>query len=125
MEVATHSLVAQKSVARTNWCGGPYDIGSVATICRCSSCRTARSNPVEGTPAQILRIEDAGEYLSAEAATLDGADGGTREIKAMRRAAGQFDQYVQLNKKIPPEILTSISASTMASPCRRHAAHCR
>jgi ATP-dependent Lon protease len=34
-----------------------------------------------------------------------------REIEALRRAVTQqFDQYVKLNKKIPPEILTSISS---------------
>jgi ATP-dependent Lon protease len=33
------------------------------------------------------------------------------EIEALRRAVmQQFDQYVKLNKKIPPEILTSISS---------------
>jgi ATP-dependent Lon protease len=33
------------------------------------------------------------------------------EIEAVRRAVvSQFDQYVKLNKKIPPEILTSISS---------------
>ncbi len=36
---------------------------------------------------------------------------GTNEIEAVRRAViSQFDQYVKLNKKIPPEILTSISS---------------
>jgi ATP-dependent Lon protease len=35
----------------------------------------------------------------------------TNDIEALRRAViGQFDQYVKLNKKIPPEILTSISS---------------
>jgi len=34
----------------------------------------------------------------------------TAEIEAMRRTlVAQFDQYVKLNKKIPPEILTSLS----------------
>jgi ATP-dependent Lon protease len=33
------------------------------------------------------------------------------EVEALRRAVmQQFDQYVKLNKKIPPEILTSISS---------------
>ena len=37
-------------------------------------------------------------------------ESGAHEIEAMRRALlGQFDQYVKLNKKIPPEILTSMS----------------
>jgi ATP-dependent Lon protease len=34
----------------------------------------------------------------------------THEVEAMRRAIiAQFDQYVKLNKKIPPEILTSLA----------------
>ena len=38
----------------------------------------------------------------------DAAD--NHEVEAMRRATlAQFDQYVKLNKKIPPEILTSLS----------------
>jgi ATP-dependent Lon protease len=37
--------------------------------------------------------------------------GDPTEVEAVRRAVvGQFDQYVKLNKKIPPEILTSISS---------------
>jgi ATP-dependent Lon protease len=49
------------------------------------------------------------------------------EVEALRRAVmQQFDQYVKLNKKIPPEILTSISsiddpgrlADTIARTCR-------
>ena len=36
--------------------------------------------------------------------------GEAHEVEAMRRALlAQFDQYVKLNKKIPPEILTSMS----------------
>src|SRR5438445_12996272 len=39
------------------------------------------------------------------------ADIKAAEIEALRRAVmQQFDQYVKLNKKIPPEILTSISS---------------
>jgi ATP-dependent Lon protease len=38
------------------------------------------------------------------------AGDGSSEIEALRRAVmQQFDQYVKLNKKIPPEILTSIA----------------
>jgi ATP-dependent Lon protease len=37
--------------------------------------------------------------------------GKASEVEALRRAVmQQFDQYVKLNKKIPPEILTSISS---------------
>jgi ATP-dependent Lon protease len=66
---------------------------------------------VEGTQrAQIESVDESGEYLKAEARLLPGGEGATHEIEAMRRALlSQFDQYVKLNKKIPPEILTSMS----------------
>ena len=53
---------------------------------------------------------DEDTHLSgrAELIPLDGKD--DTEVEAMRRALlAQFDQYVKLNKKIPPEILTSLS----------------
>ncbi len=41
---------------------------------------------------------------------MPGDPGSANEVEAMRRALlAQFDQYVKLNKKIPPEILTSMS----------------
>src|SRR5947199_2765894 len=114
MEAGKHILlVAQKSAAKDEpGAEDLYDIGSVATILQMLKLPDGTVKVlVEGTQrAQILSIEDAGEYLSADAATLGGTDGGTHEIEAMRRALlSAFDQYVKLNKKIPPEILTSLS----------------
>jgi ATP-dependent Lon protease len=46
----------------------------------------------------------------ADLTPLDSEQGDDSEIEAMRRAiVQQFDQYVKLNKKIPPEILASLS----------------
>ena len=46
----------------------------------------------------------------AEVSAIVSSDGENHEIEAMRRAIlAQFDQYVKLNKKIPPEILTSLA----------------
>jgi len=114
MEAGKHILlVAQKSAAKDEPAAEDlYDIGSVATILQMLKLPDGTVKVlVEGTQrAQIVRVTDAGEYLSAEASTLSGVDAGTHEIEAMRRALlGQFDQYVKLNKKIPPEILTSMS----------------
>jgi len=114
MEAGKHILlVAQKSAAKDEHAAEDlYDIGSVATILQMLKLPDGTVKVlVEGTQrAQIVRVTDAGEYLSAEASTLSGVDAGTHEIEAMRRALlGQFDQYVKLNKKIPPEILTSMS----------------
>src|SRR5205809_166395 len=66
---------------------------------------------VEGTQrARIIRVEERPEYLAADAQPIPGDPGPAHEVEAMRRALlAQFDQYVKLNKKIPPEILTSMS----------------
>ena len=53
---------------------------------------------------------DAANTVAAERCCSPAGDGSTNEVEAMRRALlAQFDQYVKLNKKIPPEILTSMS----------------
>src|SRR5450432_655533 len=129
MEAGKHILlVAQKSAAKDEpGAEDLYDIGSVATILQMLKLPDGTVKVlVEGTQrAEILRVEDVGEYLSADAATLGGTDGGTHEIEAMRRALlGQFDQYVKLNKKIPPEILTTMSGiddgGRLADPIAAH-----
>ena len=106
-------LVAQKSAAKDDPAAEDlYPIGSVATVLQMLKLPDGTVKVlVEGTQrAQIARVDDEGEYLSAEAATLAGEPGPAHEVEAMRRALlAQFDQYVKLNKKIPPEILTSMS----------------
>ncbi|MEK0418006.1 MAG: hypothetical protein RI949_2012 [Pseudomonadota bacterium] len=66
---------------------------------------------VEGIQrAQTQGITDEGENFSAEVVPVPPALEASPEIEALRRAVTQhFDQYVKLNKKIPPEILTSIA----------------
>ena len=66
---------------------------------------------VEGAQrARINRITDTPTHFMADLTPLDSELGDDSEIEAMRRAiVQQFDQYVKLNKKIPPEILASLS----------------
>ncbi|MEY2655045.1 MAG: hypothetical protein RLZZ524_2073, partial [Pseudomonadota bacterium] len=66
---------------------------------------------VEGLQrANTTAIDDAGEFFTADLVPVPPPDQGSPEIEALRRAVTQqFDQYVKLNKKIPPEILTSIA----------------
>src|SRR5574340_1081226 len=66
---------------------------------------------VEGVQrARTRLINDLGEQFTADVVPVQvGQDSGP-EVEALRRAVTQqFDQYVKLNKKIPPEILTSIA----------------
>ncbi len=66
---------------------------------------------VEGVQrAETRQIHDTAEHFTAEVVPVQPAGEATPEVEALRRAVTQqFDQYVKLNKKIPPEILTSIS----------------
>ena len=66
---------------------------------------------VEGMQrANTSRIDDNGEYFTSEVVPVPPPGDATPEVEALRRAVTQqFDQYVKLNKKIPPEILTSIA----------------
>src|SRR6266576_2320416 len=114
METGKHILlVAQKSAAKDEPSAEDlYDIGSVATVPQMLKLPDGTVKVlVEGTQrARIMSIDDVGDYLSADATVLTALESGAHEIEAMRRALlSQFDQYVKLNKKIPPEILTSMS----------------
>ncbi|HEX4894124.1 MAG TPA: endopeptidase La [Hyphomicrobiaceae bacterium] len=66
---------------------------------------------VEGIQRATTRsISDEGEHFTGEVLPVPPAVDTSPEIEALRRAVTQqFDQYVKLNKKIPPEILTSIA----------------
>jgi len=66
---------------------------------------------VEGVQrAETRAIHDTEEHFTAEVVPVQLAGEPSPEVEALRRAVTQqFDQYVKLNKKIPPEILTSIA----------------
>jgi ATP-dependent Lon protease len=66
---------------------------------------------VEGIQrANTHQISDNGEYFVADVTPVPPEADAKPEVEALRRAVTQqFDQYVKLNKKIPPEILTSIA----------------
>jgi ATP-dependent Lon protease len=66
---------------------------------------------VEGVQRAITHsVTDNGEYFVSEVTPVPPETETKSEVEALRRAVTQqFDQYVKLNKKIPPEILTSIA----------------
>ena len=106
-------LVAQKSAAKDD--PGPedmYAIGCVSNILQMLKLPdgTVKVLVEGGTRAHIREVVDVRTHWVAEATAvpLDGTP--APEVEAMRRALlSAFDQYVKLNKKIPPEILTSLS----------------
>ncbi|CAG0986670.1 ATP-dependent Lon protease [Burkholderiales bacterium] len=114
MESGKHILlVAQKQAAKDDpGAEDLYDIGSVATVLQMLKLPDGTVKVlVEGTQrARIESVRDLADLLNAEARPIAVDAGPAHEVEAMRRALlAQFDQYVKLNKKIPPEILTSMS----------------
>ncbi len=114
MDAGKHILlVAQKQAAKDDpGAEDLYEIGSIATVLQMLKLPDGTVKVlVEGAQrARVGRVEDRGDYLVAEAVPSPADTGSANEIEAMRRALlAQFDQFVKLNKKIPPEILTSMS----------------
>lgn len=106
-------LVAQKSAAKDEPSTDDlYRIGCVANILQMLKLPDGTVKVlVEGTQrARIDEIITLESHYAAKATPISGDDAVSHEVEAMRRAViAQFDQYVKLNKKIPPEILTSIA----------------
>src|SRR6266545_5906206 len=87
MDAGKHILlVAQKSAAKDDPAAEDlYSIGSIATVLQMLKLPDGTVKVlVEGAQrAQILRVDESNEYLSAEATLLAGGEGGTHEIEAM------------------------------------------
>ncbi|MYZ41768.1 endopeptidase La [Schauerella aestuarii] len=106
-------LVAQKSAGKDD--PSPedvYEIGCVASILQMLKLPDGTVKVlVEGAQrARITRVDDAESHFTCEVVPIapDALQGA--ETEALRRAiVAQFEQYVKLNKKIPPEILTSLA----------------
>lgn len=110
-------LVAQKAAAKDEpSVEDMFEVGCVATILQLLKLPDGTVKVlVEGQQrAKVNKIEDGDQHFSANVTPVEAvaiALDKTSEIEALRRAVTQqFDHYVKLNKKIPPEILTSISS---------------
>ena len=106
-------LVAQNSAAKDD--PGPedmYEIGCISNILQMLKLPdgTVKVLVEGGSRARIGEITDLKSHWVAEANVIPPESAVQHEVEAMRRALlSAFDQYVKLNKKIPPEILTSLS----------------
>jgi ATP-dependent Lon protease len=106
-------LVAQRSAAKDD--PGPedmYEIGCVSSILQMLKLPdgTVKVLVEGGSRARIGQITDLKSHWVAEATPVPAEGAPPPEVEAMRRALlSAFDQYVKLNKKIPPEILTSLA----------------
>jgi ATP-dependent proteinase. Serine peptidase. MEROPS family S16 len=89
-----------------------YRIGTVATILQLLKLPDGTVKVlVEGVERAKIEKLTSGQYFSAEISQLrDIEQYDEREMDVlMRSVVSQFEQYVKLNRKVPPEILTSLA----------------
>ena len=95
-----------------------YPIGVLATVLQLLKLPDGTVKVlVEGKGrARLTRFTDREEYFEAEAVEIEDEPGDASQTEAMLRAVvEQFENYVKLNKKVPPEALSSIPQITDAS----------
>ncbi len=92
-----------------------YDIGVVASVLQLLKLPDGTVKVlVEGTGrASIVRFTEQSAYYEAEVIPTDDEGGAAHEAEALSRAViEQFENYIKLNKKIPPEALAAIPQIT-------------
>jgi len=106
-------LVTQKNAAQDD--PGPADIYTVGTIGTVLQLLKLPDGTVKvlvegGQRARIVRFTDNDAFFQAFAEAVPDKVGDQQELEALARTAvTQFEQYIKLNKKIPPEVLVSIN----------------
>jgi ATP-dependent Lon protease len=106
-------LVAQKSAAQDN--PQPEDIHKVGTVASVLQLLKLPDGTVKvlvegGYRARITGFTENQDFFQATAEQISEQDADPREIEALARSViTQFEQYVKLNRKIPPEVLVSLN----------------
>lgn len=112
-------LVAQKTASKDEpTVQDLYLVGCIANILQMLKLPDGTVKVlVEGTQrADLSQVEDSLGYFSCEATPQSIETIDQSETEALKRAiVAQFDSYVKLNKKIPQEILASLSGIDDAS----------
>ncbi|MBF8269543.1 MAG: DNA-binding protein [Gammaproteobacteria bacterium] len=112
-------LVAQKSAAEDEpKVDEIYRIGTISNILQLLKLPDGTIKVlVEGVKrAKINDFTETGSMFSATAEILEPVYGDDKELDVLSRSAiSQFEHYVKLNKKVPPEILSSLAGIDDAS----------
>ncbi len=123
-------LVTQKSPSEDN--PGPsqlYDIGVIGSILQLLKLPdgTVKVLVEGGARVKVTKYVEEKAYLEAEVQEIKDPSPVSDELEALSRAVvAQFEQYVKLNKKIPPEVIISVNQieepSKMADTIASHLA---
>jgi ATP-dependent Lon protease len=106
-------LVAQKNAAQDNpTTDDIYTVGTVSTVLQLLKLPdgTVKVLVEGGQRASVVRYVDNMTFFEAEAQLIEEPASDQQEVEALSRTVvSQFEQYIKLNKKIPPEVLVSIN----------------
>ncbi|HUK07680.1 MAG TPA: endopeptidase La [Stellaceae bacterium] len=106
-------LVTQKNAAQDDPTPADiYSVGSVGTVLQLLKLpdSTVKVLVEGGQRARILRFAENESFFQAYGEVIPDKTGDQQELEALARTAvQQFEQYIKLNKKIPPEVLVSIN----------------
>ncbi|HEX9462035.1 MAG TPA: endopeptidase La [Alphaproteobacteria bacterium] len=106
-------LVTQKNAGQDDPSSDDiYTVGTVGTVLQLLKLpdQTVKVLVEGGARARISKYADNPSFFQAWAEPIGEKVGDQSEVEALSRAViGQFEQYIKLNRKIPPEVLVSIN----------------
>ncbi|MGH6891364.1 MAG: LON peptidase substrate-binding domain-containing protein, partial [Dongiaceae bacterium] len=106
-------LVTQRNAAQDD--PGPadmYGVGTVGTVLQLLKLPdgTVKVLVEGGMRAKIEEFSEVDPFFVARAGEMAETDKDGKEVEALARSViTQFEQYIKLNKKIPPEVLVSVN----------------
>jgi ATP-dependent Lon protease len=109
-------LVTQKSPADDNpEAKDLYSVGTLGTLLQLLKLPDGTVKVlVEGTQrVRLNQFVDDAPFFQAYGSIIHEEDGAEEELEALTRAVvSQFEQYIKLNRKIPPEVLVTVNQIT-------------
>ncbi|HZL59940.1 MAG TPA: endopeptidase La [Stellaceae bacterium] len=106
-------LVTQKNAAQDDPTPADiYSVGTIGTVLQLLKLPdgTVKALVEGGGRARITRFAENEAFFQAYAEPVADKPGEPQELEALARTAvSQFEHYIKLNKKIPPEVLVSIN----------------
>src|ERR1700747_2480961 len=106
-------LIAQKNATQDD--PGPEDIYSIGTLGTVLQLLKLPDDTVKvlvegGKRVRIAGYTDKSEFFEARAVEMEETTGDAAELQAAARTVvSEFENYVKLNKKVPPEVVVSIN----------------
>ena len=106
-------LIAQKNASQDD--PGPEDIYTIGTLGTVLQLLKLPDDTVKvlvegGRRVKITGYNDRADFFEARAVDMEESSGDSAELQAAARTVvSEFENYVKLNKKVPPEVVVSIN----------------